>query len=93
MSDTVKTRIRNKFLNLSEYTSSWDNFVPLKGEVVNIFIPSTTSATNLTKLGLSASSEDRCYTKVGDNSHTIITLPWTSEPEAIPVSDIEALFT
>lgn len=63
--NTIKTRILNKYDLLANYTSS---FIPLKGEICLVEIPSGTSSSGLTPPAVGI--------KVGDGSTTFDKLQW-----------------
>lgn len=63
--NTIKTRILNKYDLLANYTSS---FIPLKGEICLVEIPSSTSGSGLTPPAVGI--------KVGDGDTTFDQLQW-----------------
>ena len=93
MADIVNTRVKNKSIDFSDLTvSKWQTTVLLKGEILSIFVPANSDVSNYTNLDSCA--EARCIIKIGDGQTTLQNLPEAggTEPEAIPVSVIQAMF-
>ena len=73
MPKILNSRIQNKFATISEWSTVWETFKPLKGEIIKIHIPANTTVS-----GLDKSTSDRTMTKTGDGTTTLINLPWDS---------------